>query len=569
VAAKQTTRAAGESIAFLAIMGAVLVVLNILATNFNPGRFDLTRNHRYSLSPGSENVVSDLDDTVTIRVYFTDNLPEEFAGTERQVRDLLSEYRAASHGKLNVRYIRPDNAERQQQAETDGVQKVQHTVLRNDARQQVDGYRGLAIEYRGETKAIPVIEGSEGLEYRLTTLIREMTSPKLKIGVVTGHGATATTGGFARISPHLPSYEFVDVDATQPVAEDIRALIIAGPDSTITEPELRNIDNYVMRGGSLGIFGGNVKLPGEQGGPTVETVDSGVNRLIDHWGVHMDTNVLADARCVPRQGQDGRQELYPVWAVVMFEEAAHTHPAAYQLNETLLAYSSTLTVRRAPANVHVTVLARSSEQSWKLTGSPIPVEPEGGQWRPSQPFGPFPLLVAIEGRLPSAFAATASTDASSEAAPAGPAQAARPVRVLVAGSSSLLSETFVPPAEAFENPQMGERARAIIAFTLNSIDWLANDSDLIAIRAKTLDAPMLDIQHDLETEAAAAGAGLDPRDRAGIERARTRIESMQAKFERKKSFYKWGMFIALPLVVLLIGAVHWAMRRRHKASLAR
>ena len=293
-----------------------------------------------------------------------------------------------------------------------------------------------------------------------------------------------------------------------------------------------------MGGGSLGIFGGAVKLPGEQGGATVETVDSGINTLIDHWGVHMDADVLADARCVPRQTQGPggmpQQELYPVWAVVIFEESAHTHPASYQLNETLMAYSSTLSRKTVPTGVRRRILATSSQQSWKLTGSPIAVEPGPGGWQPSRPFGPFPLIATLEGRLPSAFAVTASIDAASETAATGsPSQSRVPVRVLVAGSSSFLSETFVPPPDAFQNPQTASRAQAIIAFTLNSLDWLANDNDLIAIRSKTIDAPMLDIQHEIETVAATAQRDLDPRDSAGIERAQSQIRTMQDRFDRK------------------------------------
>ncbi len=572
MAANPKSRAAGESIVFLALVGAILLVANIVATNYSIGRFDLTRNNVYSLSQGSRNVVRGLDDTLTVRVYFTDNLPAEFADTERQVRDLLAEYRAASRGRMVVRYVRPDNEDRQAQAERDGVRKVQHTVFRNDAREQVDGYRGLALEYRGETKAIPVIAGSEGLEYQLTMLMRQLVGEKRKIGILAGHGTTVESAGIATIKGYLPNYEFVDVDATQAIPDDIRALLVVGPDSAITEPELRNIDRYVMAGGSLGVFGGSIKLPAGQPGSTMETVDSGINRLLDPWGIHVDDAIVADARCTFRQapgmGGQPQMEPYPVWPVVMFADAARSHPASYQLNETLLAYSATLSRRNAPSGVEVRVLATSSNQSWKLTGSPISVEPMAGEWVPNQPFGPFPLIAAIEGRLPSAFAATASTTPESEA-PAGPTQATGSVRVLVVGSSSPLHDQFVPPREVLEDPRMGQRAAAILAFVLNSIDWLANDSDLVAIRSKTIDAPMLDTMQAIETAAATAERELNPRDREGIERARNRIEAMQTGYERKKSLYKWAMTVGLPILVVAFGIVRWRVRIRQKASLAR
>lgn len=116
---------------------------------------------------------------------------------------------------------------------------------------------------------------------------------------------------------------------------------------------------------------------------------------------------------------------------------------------------------------------------------------------------------------------------------------------------------------------MGQRAAAILAFVLNSIDWLANDSDLVAIRSKTIDAPMLDTMQAIETAAATAERELNPRDREGIERARNRIEAMQTGYERKKSLYKWAMTVGLPILVVAFGIVRWRVRIRQKASLAR
>lgn len=572
MAANQKKRAAGESIAFLVLIGAILLVANIVATNYPIGRFDLTRNQVYSLSQGSRNIMGRLEDTLTVRVYFTDNLPAEFADTERQVRDLLAEYKAASRGRLVVRYIRPDNEERQQQAERDGVQKVQHTVLRNDAREQVDGYRGLALEYRGETKALPVIAGSEGLEYQITMLVRQLVGQKLKLGILANHGASASTGGLNNLKNYLPNYELVDVDATSAIPEDIRALIIAGASSEITEPELRNIDAYVLRGGSLGVFGGTVQMP-TQPGPTVDALDSKVNTLLDPWGIHVESNVVADQRCTVRQAPGGmggqpQLEYYPVWPIVMFEAEAQNHPATYRLNETLLAYSSTLKRRTVPNGVRLTVLAQSSPASWQITGSPIAVEPEGGQWMPTRPTGPFPLIVALEGRFPSAFAATASTSPESEQA-AATAQATHDARILVVGSASPVHEMTVPPPEALRDPRMAQRVQMMLSFILNSIDWLANDSDLVAVRSKTIDAPALAQIQEIETVATTAGQNVDPRDAAAVEQVRNRIEALQNAFERKKKLLKWGMTLGLPLLVILFGIVRWRMRLRMKASLAR
>lgn len=556
-----------ESVLFLALVGLCLVAANV-ATNFvDPLRVDLTRGGVYSLSRGSINTVRALDDTMTVRVYFTDNLPQEFANTERQVRDLLSEYRASSRGKVVIRYIRPDNEERVEQAERDGVQKVQHQVIRDDARQQVDGYRGLAIEYRGETKALPVIASSSGLEYAITRLMRELIGTKRKIGILSGHGNTATSGGITNLKTFLPNYEFVDVDASQPIAEDVRALLVIGPESALSDDELHNIDRFVMGGGSLGVFGGVVKLPPGEPPTTLEVVDSRLNTLLDPWGIHMESAVIADARCIQRPQRDPSGQMYielvPPVPIAPFTEEGRAHPAAYELNQAILGFTAPLTRRNAPSGARVTVLANSSEQSWKLTGSPIAVQPAGGRWTPTEPLGPFPLIAAIEGRLPSAFAASASSDGS-----AGPAQARTSVRVLVVGTQSPVHETFVPAAEMIMQPG-NERLFELVAFSLNAIDWLANDSDLIAVRSKSIDAPMLEILQNIQSTVADAERTLNPNDRGAVERVRARVEAKQQEFERKKTLYKWGVSLGLPLLVIVFGIIRWQLRVRYRASLAR
>src|SRR6185436_2152796 len=101
---------------------------------------------------------------MTVTAYFTADLPPPFNATERYVRDILDEYTAASKGKVHVKFVNPDNDETRAAADADGVQKVAHQKIENDAVQVVEGYRGIVFKYLGERKAIPVVQGTDGLE---------------------------------------------------------------------------------------------------------------------------------------------------------------------------------------------------------------------------------------------------------------------------------------------------------------------------------------------------------------------------------------------------------------------
>ena len=91
---KQFALTSGSGLLLLAL---ALVLLNLLA-NWVFLRVDLTARHAYSLSDSSKKLVKNIDDRVLIKAYFTPDLPSPYNGFERYVRDLLTEYHAASHG---------------------------------------------------------------------------------------------------------------------------------------------------------------------------------------------------------------------------------------------------------------------------------------------------------------------------------------------------------------------------------------------------------------------------------------------------------------------------------------
>ena len=53
-----------------------LILLNITARDIFH-RFDLTDNKMFSLSPSSLSILSKLNDRLTMKVYFSENLPNE------------------------------------------------------------------------------------------------------------------------------------------------------------------------------------------------------------------------------------------------------------------------------------------------------------------------------------------------------------------------------------------------------------------------------------------------------------------------------------------------------------
>ena len=223
MSSKIQKRAASESLLFLLFAGGILILLNVLVAYFPSPRVDLTRNGLFSLAEGSERLAGSLDDRLEITAYFTENLPPPFNATERHVRDLLSEYAAASSGQIIVQFVNPDDEAKQQAARADGVQPVAHQKIEEDQVAVVEGYRGMVLRYLDETRTIPVIQDTTGLEYMITSAIKELVGERKPVGVIGGHGGPSLEEGLTSLKSVLKLYDVREVDATQEIDTGLAA----------------------------------------------------------------------------------------------------------------------------------------------------------------------------------------------------------------------------------------------------------------------------------------------------------------------------------------------------------
>ncbi len=565
MSSKVQQRAATESLFFLLIVGGILVLLNVLAAYFPSPRVDLTGNRLFSLAEGSKRLASSLDDRLEITAYFTENLPPPFNATERHVRDLLAEYAAASNGDIVVNFVNPDDADKQQAAQADGVQRVAHQKIEEDQVAVVEGYRGIVLKYLDGRKTIPVVQDTTGLEYILTSAIKELVGERKPVGIVSGHGSPTLEQGLSSLGSVLRLYDLRPVDASQEVDPGLAALLIIGPKEPFTTDELRRIDQYVMRGGSLGIFGGSLSIDLTGASPTAQPVSSEVGRLVSAWGVELQSRIVLDAQCsrAPMRGPLGLQVLvpYPPIPVLQLTDEQREHPVMFRLAAPMLPFVAPLAVSEAPEGATLTVLASSSDDSWAMDGPSIALEPrDPREWQMTSDLGPFALMAAIEGKLPSAYTAPASEEGAAQiqAPPASEAD----VRVLVTGTSTFLEDTFMPP------PQGGEvQMNAALALALNAIDWLAADSDLIAIRAKTVEEPALDIPDSVLAAEGTVLTAAEEGDKAGVEGALQERKAAIESWESKKLAYRWLNTLGIPFFVALFGLLRWRQRTNKKRTL--
>ena len=172
-----------RTIKFLAY-GVVVVLVNLVGLTLF-ARVDLTKDKLYSISEASREVVSTLSEPLTIKVFFTKNLPAPHNNTERYLHDLLSEYSQFANRYFNYRFydVSPEEGdmteearENQKLARNYGIFPVQIQAIEKDEVKFRKAYMGLVMIHGDLMERIPTITSTEGLEYKLTMAIQKLNN---------------------------------------------------------------------------------------------------------------------------------------------------------------------------------------------------------------------------------------------------------------------------------------------------------------------------------------------------------------------------------------------------------
>lgn len=451
-----------------------LVLVNLLGSRFH-ARLDLSSDRLYSLSPGSKRLLKELKDPVEIRVYFSKDLPPEYAANRAYVADLLAEYRQASRGRIRTRLVDVDKDA--QEALEQGIAPVEFNVFSREKFEVRQGFMGLVLQHEDRKEVLPVLTQTAGLEYDLTSRILHLTRPaRAVVGILTSHGAMGPEALPGRLREELERrYELrpVDLPALKPgelLPEEMAGLLVLGPTEKLADYHLYTLDQFLMSGRPAAFALDSRRA--DMRSFTASALDTGLPKLLKSYGVSMRANYVLDAQSQKVQVAQQRGWItftniveYPLFVVAT--ALGKEHPVTRHLDSLPLPLVSALEV-----GPEAQVLARSSPYSWQRaawgrgafhTISPLaPVRPEE-----EDPKGPFVLAAALSGRLRSHFKEPVGEADPKAFRPESPDGA----RLLVVGTSR------------FADPEMpGGEAGA--AFLLNVMDWMALDSDLIAIRSK-------------------------------------------------------------------------------------
>jgi gliding-associated putative ABC transporter substrate-binding component GldG len=376
------------SLLFLAV---ILILINIISRSLF-FRWDLTRGNIYSLSESSKSIISQLDDRMIARVFFSEDLPGEYVNSRRYLQDILEEYRAYSHGNFHFEFVNPDDHEKaKEEAYSYRIPPVQLRVLENDKLEIKNVYMGLVLLYRDKKEVLPVIQTTEGLEYDLTAAIKKMLAKDLKtIGLIAGKGEGVQTYQLTQFLNQTYRVRPVSLNSVIPL--EVELVLMNGVLDSLNMDELYHLDQFLMRGGKLFLSQARQEAKVQEG--MAESIASNIFSFLEHYGLTINPDIVIDKLCSQIQIQQ-RQGIFtfnnavdypPIPVIRRFNEES---PIVSGLDEVRVFFPHEITA--SPDSGTFTPLMWTSKNSGLLAEGYFPAPSMGGNYTLRNGYNIYPV----------------------------------------------------------------------------------------------------------------------------------------------------------------------------------
>jgi hypothetical protein len=420
-----------------------------------------------------------------------------------------------------------------------------------------------------------------------------------------GRGAGPNLKGIMQQA--LPFYNFEDVDLQNGEAEinkELVGLLITQPGKDFTEKELRRIDQFLMLGNkSLAVFAGAVNMKASDASMKAELNLHGLDKLLEGYGIEMKKDAIFDwGRPLVMRVQTQAQAI-PIVHYGMLD-AQHdgrldekeqvldqAFPAFFRLEEMAVPFPSTLVPHpEKQPNCAVKAVIRSTPKATVLTTDAIdeksvittPGRELPADVGPKGEYAQHVVAIAIgdkeDGKDKTPCKLKSAYEGKEGQGVSAPAESKEPSRILVVASPQFRANPFaragnappMPPQMAMMGGMGGDEdlmfisqsyaqqylTSTIIAFK-NTLDWMAGDTDLIAVSAKLLSDSNLTYSDIRRPDKQAT----DP------DAAKKQAEEYEGEITKVQQRVQWTLILFPAALFAAFGVLRWRMRESARANI--
>jgi ABC-type uncharacterized transport system involved in gliding motility auxiliary subunit len=539
----------------LGAIGIALAVVLFFAINILSGallkstRLDLTADKLFTLSTGTKQVLSTMEEPVDLRLYYSSRLDElgpYFSAHAERIEELLGEYQRLSGGRVQLERLDPQPFSPEEDlAVAEGLEGL---PLNGDGTQAYFGLSG-----RNSTDDIEVIsylapERANFLEYDLTRLVHDLANPDKPVVAVLGDLPLMGTQ-FNQFQPwHVldAMYQFFDVrflgGKQEKIEDDVEVLMLAQPHN-VDPATLYAIDQFVMRGGRVLAFidplaevmaaGGGMNPMANPAGDAIKALEP----LLTAWGITIPGgNVIGDRTAAQRvSAQVGGRQVVVDYLPWLSLDATHLNADDVITGDIrLVNLNSAGSIQaREGATTALEPLVVASKLSMAIDTEKIRTAPDPArliaEFAPSGE--PFILAARVTGAAKSAFPDGPPDGVTSDAEHLAEAKA--PLNLVVIADADLLADaTWVRQQDL-----LGQQIVIPMAnngdFAINALDNLAGSEGLISLRGRGLIDRPFEVVRAMEQDAEYKYRAKEQELLARIEETEAKIRSL--KEEEQKS----------------------------------
>ncbi len=502
----------------LSTVGLVLAVILFLSFNivtngnFKSARIDLTEDKLYTLSDGSLNIIKSLQEPITLRFYFSDQVAQELPSLKayaQRVQELLVEYQRASEGMIRLIIVNPEPfSDNEQRAKQYGLQSV---PIEGETDDLYFGLAGSNLLDGVERITFFQPEKEDVLEYDLTKLIYKLSSVERKsIGVmsalpVDGEQYDPLKGEVASPDDAQPwafMAELRQMFSVSVLPSDIRripssldALVVVHP-KEFSDATLYAIDQYVLRGGKLITFVDPYaeidipeKDPDNPMAARLASRSSNMKTLFHAWGFERaGADVLADRKTAMKVDFGARSNNeaidYVLWQAIPADQLNSEQAITSQLKKISVATSG----RFIPLEGHstsITPLISSSNEAMLVDKRVVQFRNDPMALLTKYQAGTlsYPLAVRVTGDVKSAFPEGLRGD-NGKLMPGHVTESKQDIDVIAIADVDMLQDRFWVQLQEFYGQKIAYSTSNNIDFLINAIDDMIGSDGLISVRSR-------------------------------------------------------------------------------------
>lgn len=520
----------GQGIIKIILVAIVLILINVIAHQFY-SHIDLTEDSRFSLTNPTKELLSRTNEPIYVKVLLDGEFPAGFTRLQQSTRDLLARYKSY-FPQLIYQFQNPSegtvdqiNAVREE-LRKDGMFPTTLRYGEGDAFTKKEIYPYAVFSLGSKQVVVNLLEEQvigvpeevvlnnavSLLEYKFSNAIQKLTLvDKANIVLTEGNGELAReqTARFESLLREHYNTGRINLDSTYQINPNIDIVVVAKPRNVFGEKAQFVLDQYIMNGGKVmwlidrldvnvdSIARNNLYIP-----PTLET---GFEDAWFKYGFRIQPNLVLDLQSstIPQvigMAGDEPQIDFIKWPYHVVSFPQTNHPIAKNLDRVNLFFPSSIDTLQTSANIEKTILLKSSNYTrYQLTPVRLNFQILQEDFKPEL-FNKEPqnLAVLLEGEFESAFKNRLAGNME---------QVLNEIGAPFKDKSTFTKQLVISDGDIINNV-LNIKERQIYPlgynkweervykgnepFMFNAIEYLLDDSNILAARSKEVRLRLLD-----------------------------------------------------------------------------